>query len=310
VFYAIMIAILALPVIATEIYLRWIGLGNPLLYYTNASYRYALQPNQHELRREGAHVTIDSAGLRGVPDWSAPADAKILFIGDSITYGGSYVDDKDTFAHQTCVHLAAALKHRFTCGNAGVNGYGTDNMAERIRYKPFNDEAAVVVTLEAEDSIRGLADLRSNYFFTRSPPGPFKALSEAATFLAWNIFNIMRPYGLSYHRDDDFRVSKRSLENLYSALRETYGADRKVLIVLSPFRFHLNGHETEFVHAVQASLGQSGFDVLDMHGPVSKAVTADFYSDDVHLDVVGNHFYGEQIANRLLSYFSAKSGAK
>jgi hypothetical protein len=70
---------------AGELILRSIGLGDPILFYTTASYRFAPQPNQQQVRQRGAKVTIDSKGLRTAKDWTSPADGKLLFIGDSVT---------------------------------------------------------------------------------------------------------------------------------------------------------------------------------------------------------------------------------
>src|SRR5882757_10450249 len=89
--FGIVIVILpAIPVALAEFYLRSIRLGHPILYYANSSYRYAALPNQKQVRQRGAAVTIDSKGLRGVKDWNSSADDKVLFIGDSVTWGGTY----------------------------------------------------------------------------------------------------------------------------------------------------------------------------------------------------------------------------
>lgn len=168
VFWGVMVLLVIAPLIGLEVFLRVVGLGNPVLYYRNTSFRYAPVPNQRVTRRRGATVTIDSYGLRGVRDWAEPADVKLLFIGNSVTWSGTYIDDRQTFPHLTCVHLRAQLGRDFTCGNAGVNAYGTDNMAERLRYKRFNDEDVIVVTIVPGDATRGLADVRSFLLLQRA----------------------------------------------------------------------------------------------------------------------------------------------
>lgn len=175
-FWLILVCLAAAPVVLAEFYLRSVGLGNPILFYANASYRYAPQPNQRQVRRHGALVTIDSKGLRSSRDWSDPADAKILFVGDSVTWAGTYIDDKDTFAEGVCQRLAQSSGKSFVCGNSGANQYGTDNMAERIRYKDFSDESILVVTLIALDTIRGLPDAEGRFLFTQPLPTPVRAL--------------------------------------------------------------------------------------------------------------------------------------
>jgi len=298
-FWIIVVALVCAPVVGAELLLRHAGLGHPILFYANASYRYAAQPNQHQVRQGGARVTIDSKGLRAVTDWTTPADDKILFIGDSVTWGGTYIDDTDTFAAGVCPRLEKATGKRFVCGNAGANQYGTDNMAERIRYSGMHDETVLVVTLISGDALRGLHDADGSFFFTAPPPGPFKAIWEAATFLSWRIYRAMRPIK-AFRFDDNARVVERSLENLFAAIRETQRPGRRVLIVHSPMEDELDGREAPLTVQVRAILARSGFDVLDLHAAVSAVHTPDFYYDGEHLAVRGHHFYADQIAGRLL----------
>ena len=297
-FWIIAALLIVTPVVLAELYLRSLGLGNPILFYANASYRFAPQPNQQQLRQRGARVTIDNKGLRSTTDWADPADAKLLFIGDSVTWGGTYIDDGELFSDGVCQRLAAATGKRYVCGNAGANQYGTDNMAERIRYKDVDDESVLVVTLITQDTVRGRVDAEGRYFFMQQPPPPFRALWEATTFLTWVLYKTLRPQ--TYRSDDDLQVAERSLENLFSAIRETQRPGRKVLIVLSPEKDELDGRESTLTEHVRSMLARSGFDWLDLHGPVSKAVTPNFYYDQLHLDVPGHAFYAEQIAARLM----------
>jgi len=202
-----------------------------------------------------------------------------------------------------CVRLGQATGKSFVCGNAGANQYGTDNMAERIRYKNVADESALVVTLISGDTTRGLAEAEGRYFFTSPPPGPLKALWEAATYVVWRLYHVLRPLEAAHRGDDDVRVAERSLENLFAAIRETQRPGRKVLIVFSPVKDELNGREGELTRRVRAALARSSFDVLDLTGPVSAAVTDDFYYDTVHLDLRGHRFYADAIAERLAPAF-------
>jgi hypothetical protein len=242
VFGIVLLFLITIPFVVAELYLRSIGAGDPILYYTNSSYRYAPKPNQKHIGQRGARIAIDSMGLRGVKEWTAPADKKILFIGASATWGGTYVDDKDLYSNIVCTRLEKTLHRSFTCGNAGVNSYGVDNMAERIRYKDFSDESAIVVTVAPFNTVRGLNDLDTTPYFSLAPPGPFKALWEAATLWVWQLQH-RRP--VPYDRSHDLRVAERSLDNLFAALRETDRPDRKVLIVLIPMRDQLNGREDQ-----------------------------------------------------------------
>ncbi len=305
VFWLAMIVLVLAPIVLAEIALRYLGLGNPIIYYTNASYRYAQQPNQKQVRLRGGSVTIDSKGLRATKDWTTPADTKILFVGDSVTWAGTYIDDNDTFSQGTCARLDQATHKNFVCGSASANGYGSDNMAARIRDMNVTGESVLVVTLITPDTIRGLVDAEGQFLFTHRPPAPFRALWEAATFATWRSFHLLRP--LDERRSDrDLQVAERSLENLFAALHETAKPARKVLIVLSPVRDELGGREGDLTRRVRAAVIRSGFEVLDLHEPVSAAVGPGFYYDALHLDVRGHRFYAEQIARRLEPMLGAR----
>lgn len=309
-FWLILIVLIALPWVVVETYLEVLGLGNPLLYYVNPVYGYGLQPGQQEIRRRGTRVTIDSAGLRTPRDWSEAVDAKILFVGDSVTYGGSYIDDNETFAQGVCARLERRINRRMTCGNAGINGWGTDNMAGWMANKAFNDEAAVVVTLIAVDAVRGMTPIIAGPFRTEPTWFPVKALHEVASYGVWLMSTKLRQLrssaGVS-ERTDQLLAAKKSLDNLIGVLRKIYGDGRKVLIVFSPAKRDLDGKETELVKTVRGVLERSGFEVLDLHEPVTKGFTDGFYYDDVHLDVAGHAFYADRIAERLEPYFAGTS---
>jgi hypothetical protein len=296
-FWIITGVLVCAPVGVVEVYLRSVGLGNPILFYANASYRFAPQPNQKQVRIRGATVTVDSKGFRSTKDWSEAADAKILFIGASVTWGGTFIDDNDLFSEGVCQRLAKSTGKRYICANTGANQYGTDNMAERIRYKGVDDESALVVTITTSNTTNGLVDAEGRFFFMRPPPQPFPALWEATTFVTWKLYHHLRP--VTYRADDDLRVAQRSLENLFGAIHETQRPGRRVLIVQSPHKYELHGQEGALTKHVQSILARTPFEVLDLHASVSEAEGDGFYYDNDHLDVRGHHFFADQIAKRL-----------
>ena len=108
--------------------LRSYGLGDPIIYYQDAAYGYSLEPSQKSVRLRNSVITINESGLRSQDNWDLAKGKRILFMGDSVTYGGSYVDDSEIFSTLVCGYIPDS-----TCGNAGVNGYGVLNMVLRSR---------------------------------------------------------------------------------------------------------------------------------------------------------------------------------
>ena len=89
--------VLLISITLCEFYLRYIGLGDPIRYDSNYIYGYAPKENQKKERLNGSIVTINELGLRTPFSWNKVNKERIIFIGDSITYGGSYIDDKKNF---------------------------------------------------------------------------------------------------------------------------------------------------------------------------------------------------------------------
>ena len=100
-----------------ELSLRYIGLGYPIIYERSVLWGYSPVPNQNARRFHESPITIDQNGFR----ISKPlqGDQQILFFGDSITYGGSYVDDTQIFSSLTCDILNAEYSSsKYSCANA------------------------------------------------------------------------------------------------------------------------------------------------------------------------------------------------
>lgn len=309
-YWLTLIVIVLMPLILTEIYLRYLGLGNPILYYTNSSYRFAPLPDQRKQRLAGAWVTIDSRGLRAVRPWDAETEFRILFIGDSVTWGGTSIDDKDTFAHLTCVSLENRLGASFTCGNAGVNAYGIDNMTARLKYKNFNNEDAIVTTVIPPDAIRGLTDLKSQYFFSSSPFGPFPAIWEAGTFVLFKFVNWLRHHSETYIDKDDLSTAENSLENLFHSLKEKESKGKLVLVVLSPISEELGDKESIFTKTMLQLLRKYKLHFLNMNPVVTRNYSENIFSDDRHLEYDGHQLYAKAISDELMKYLEQLSKKK
>jgi lysophospholipase L1-like esterase len=300
----VLITIFLLPLILAELYLRYVGLGDPILYYTNSSYRYAPLPNQRKQRLADSWVTIDSFGLRGTKPWDEDADFRVLFIGDSVTWAGTGIDDQDTFSNLTCIELANHWPHRFTCGNAGVSAYGTDNMTARLEYKSFGNEDAVVTTIINPDTIRGLTDLKSQYFFSSTPAGPFAATWEASTFLLFRFVSWLRHHSEIHIDQDDLLVAKKSLTNLFRVLKRKESEGKIVLVVLAPIAEELGRDDNAYTRLAKELLAEHQVNFVNLNPIVTSNYSNDIFSDDRHLKTDGHSLYAEAISNELLKYIA------
>lgn len=133
-----------------ELACRYYGLHTPLLYETT-EYGYRVVPNQ-SIKRFGNRVFYNAYGLRSEPIESTPAEGvlRILCIGDSVTFGGTQTDQKDTYSslledelHQR--GLAAEVL------NASAGGWAPENEEGWLRANGTFGARVVVFQLGTHD---------------------------------------------------------------------------------------------------------------------------------------------------------------
>lgn len=218
--------------VVAEVTLRLVGLGHPVLYELSPEYGYRPRPDQHVERLHGAGVRINNLGLRAVRDWDTTTSNKVLFLGNSVTYGGSYVSDSSLFSERA----VAAASGRVS-GNGGVNGWGVDNIRGLIVTRGFLPARTYVSVLLEVDFHRGLAQ-RPPYFSTASPRF---ALTEALVHLRYQLPELLWP-GPALESAPGARqkaeVAVRHLKEIDAFLR---AKGRQHLIYISPYEAQLSG---------------------------------------------------------------------
>ena len=132
-------------VILIEFFLRYMGFGYPLIYTKDKNTFYP-KSDQSVYRFKKSKITINSFGMRTNFDWNNKKNKlknKIIFFGDSVTFGGSYIDNSELFSEKVCLKYMI----KSICGNLGVNGYNLDNIYFRIKNtdKELYDQIIIVV---------------------------------------------------------------------------------------------------------------------------------------------------------------------
>jgi hypothetical protein len=156
---------LILMIISVELILRcFFGLGNPVLYDSNPLYGFRLIPNQETVRFHGSKIKVNNLGLRTDADWDNNTDDKVLFLGDSITYGGSYISNNELFSTLSVRQLPG-----FKAGNAGINAWGVENIYGLIVESGFLPAKFYITTVCEDDFYRGLTRLQGMPFWCVKP---------------------------------------------------------------------------------------------------------------------------------------------
>lgn len=299
---SVLLVLVIVAVALAEASLRSLGLGDPMVYEPNAAYGYALKPEQSAIRLRDAHVGINESGLRATREWRTDQSAtKVVFHGDSVTYGGSYIDDSQLFSELVCQSLERAL-----CGNAGVNGYGVLNMVLRSRYDDRLADADVVVfTVLAGDFERGLKDAADNYFHMNEPNGWVPALEEVANFIAnrYALKNYLGKRGARYDAERHQASRRKAMDFAASTLNDEVGRlrslDKQVLVFYTPSREEAAGtydydKDWREVKRILASVDN----IIDMTDAFDSEESVYFY-DGVHYEVGGHRVAAETILRHI-----------
>lgn len=274
-----------------------VGLGDPVLYDSHPFYGYRPFPNQNVYRYNRTRIQINNLGLRASQDWDEKVDNKILFLGDSITYGGEKETNEQLFSY-----LAAKELIGFQSGNAGVGGWGVENIYGLIVETSFLPAHIYVTVLIENDFYRGLIRLPHIFGFGYKPR---LALEEWIAFLIYKL-NMKR-----YDYDDRYlleenewtQVVEKSVKKLKAIDRYISSHGFKHLIFISPTRSQALG---------KAKINEQVKNILKKHEVKShyilrevKALSINenqinlLYRDKWHLSIEGHKLWGEIIGKHL-----------
>ena len=278
----------------TELYLKNLGLGDPIRYDSNIFYGYSPKANQKKIRFDNASVTINSFGLRSVYNWESDKRKKIVFLGDSVTYGGSYIDDKDLFSHLVCEKL-----NQFICGNAGVNSYGVYNTVMRSQFDERIQSADIFIYLfPPDDFLREYKDKKTAHFYLNNKKFILPAITEAINFVSTK-------YDLNKHiaKIDDTQIKSYtnlkfidySIKLLIEEIENKKNNNKSVLVFLS------NRKDDKLLKkTVNKYIKSQLKKKIDVH-LLENTLTEDsfFYDDTVHLSKKGHEVVADRISSIL-----------
>lgn len=310
VFMGVLITI-PLLVLAEFVLQSQVGLGDPVVYDSHPLWGYVPKPNATYSRSAGNLVTINDVGTRGKSDWRADG-RNILFLGDSVTWGGSNIDDEDTFVSLICNQL-----QDWSCHNAGVNAYGILNMVARSRYddRIKNAPYRIFIFLTG-DFDRGLQKADTAHFILRSPPKLFPALWEISNFVAAKI-TLKRWFGKSERNtyrsagfEEQQSLSRRfALDIFIDELERLEKVDQEFLLVHSPSQTELMSpsllDENQILAAFRQTYPNQFIQLGEaFRGPYADGTPGLFY-DIVHYEEAGHRLVANTLAPRIARWLKA-----
>lgn len=293
------LAFLLLLAVAAEVALKQLsGLGRPVLFYAHPAYGYRMRPNQETWRFGGAHFRINNLGLRALQDWEPGGDDKVLFLGDSVTYGGNHISNEDLFSE-----LAVKKLPGLRSGNAGIPNWGVENVYGLVVEEKFLPASVYVTTFIEDDFYRGLQSGRNKPWIKYEQP--CLALQELAEF-AWhkyvkNTREINRRERESEPAELRVERAARKLRRMDEFLK---AQGHRHVILISPTRQQVLGERPRDAR-LQAELRKHGVQaVYLLDKPRLAAASASekrsWYQDNDHLTTAGHALWGELIHEELL----------
>lgn len=309
IFLATTLPILIL-IIAFEYYLKkFVNLGQPIVYDAHPLWGYSPRENKVYRRFNDSVVSINDVGLRSKKSWKNSKKKKLLFLGDSVTYGGSYIDDQNTFSVISCKKLDG-----WDCFNGGVNAYGILNMIARSQFDyRVSDYDAVVFVFISGDFQRGLKNSDTAHFTLREPPKYFSACWELLNFISVR-YALAKYFGK--HSDKNYtndELHKEKSINAEFALQlleqEVRRLEKRGVITLmfhSPSVSELKEKKEEWVSNLEIKLSEMfGIKYVNLDRFFSReAIDSSeiFFKDNVHYLDAGHKLVGEAMQKELLKF--------
>ena len=295
--------VVAALVLLAEGMLRTQGFGHAVLYHADPVVGYYPAPNQ-SLGRYGGLVRTNQYGMRS-PDIAhekRPGDFRILMLGDSTQWGGSYVDQADIYS----TLVEARLNKLGGPGKVevmamGANGWGPfEEHGYVTKFGTFDADVAII-NLPLDDVNRPLYGLMDVPFFGDVNPPTF-ALEEILNNRTW--WYRKKHAGLNHTWETEqsplgIAEYGHLADDLYQhGVGEVYGAilpgkssgmggppNDASMDWLQPLR------KTFKEHRVLSFYPRGLF--------AGKGRTEDIYYDDVHLKRLGHALYADFLLGRI-----------
>lgn len=303
-FIILFVSFFLLLITITEGFLRYQGFGTPIIYEKSNQYGYAPAPNQKLIRFNNKKVTIDSNGFRKGSETNN-TNNKIYFLGDSVTYGGSYIDDDELFSENFCKKINQNSKKKVNCYNGGVNAYGFENIIERYKSIKKNKDTFFIITLIPGDFSRNFVQIEALPYFTKRHTHFLKATTELTAYYLdiarTNLRFDEKKFSIEQKLDD--YMKKKIAENLYQ-LQELQKKDPNLIIFFFPpktFLLEKNLNEFDNFFFKKIYNKKNYYNLTDDLKSLNNI--DNIYYDSIHLNSKGHQIMSEVLFKLLKSNF-------
>ena len=310
-----LVSILAFVLIlagSSELILRSMGFGHPIVYRVDPRIGYYPAPNQ-DVHRYGGGIHINAFGMRSrnVVAEKAVGVFRILMLGDSTLYGGSYIDQREIYASRLEELLnqnpgllpGSPQKVEVLC--MGVNGWGPQHEFAFVKEFGLFHADMVMVMGPPNDAYRPRYGISHMPFFAEGHQPRF-AWQEFTQHLLWEYNQRLTGTG------ENFESGAQAGGVLADGVAAWLGIATLAQEQGAHVDFELLPNEDE---AREGKAADSTQRVLDALLPElakrrvpeayplslirSNLSTAKLYHDGAHLDVAGHRIYAFYLRDRV-----------
>ena len=314
----IKILIITFSIFASLFFIELTGkilkIGYPVSYQESSYIGYRLSPNQKVSQFANKKVTVDEYGFRNSNGkLDKAADKNIIFIGDSVTYGGTYLDDTEIFSDISCNLLNSEGRLKYQCLNAGVNGYGIKNMIARARLESLRiDDPIFVFTVLPGDFSRNFVQIKSLPFTVNSPKR-FPTIHLILSWVSYKLENKFK-YGSfifgtksvntvvknNFNRENEMEIIDAT-NMLIEYLGELDKVGIKYILVWSPPKSDVFEKLDLNNQRIQSYFARDKIKILKIEDFLrnSNCKLNQIYVDEWHLGTCGHKIYATIIYNEL-----------
>jgi hypothetical protein len=298
-----LVVLIALFLLAEGI-LRTQGFGHTVLYVADPEIGYYPEPNV-DLVRYGGAVHTNSFGMRSpnVTEKKPAGTFRILMLGDSTLYGGSYIDQEDLYASRVRKALnapGAGAPGPVEVLAMGCNGWGPFHEHAFVERSGTFDADVVMIQLPIDDINRPLYGLMSVPFFSVQSP-PTLALEEVMNHLMWRYRSAHAGLDEAY----EAKQSQHGIKEYGALVDDLKGRGTEVMMFVLPTRSPGMGgeespRESRWRGQLERTVVEKGAKAFFAKGHFAGKGNVDaIYHDNVHLEVPGHHLYAEFIQAKL-----------
>ncbi len=298
-FIATAIGIILLITVIGECILRFaLGLGNPILIQADSACGYFLKPDQ-DVTRFFVHTHVNHDGMRSdeVRTVHEPGTVRLLFVGDSITYGTTRVDQSAIFTEILHRDLPAVMNQPVEVLNASAGAWAPDNELSFLESRGIFGADLVLLVLNDGDLTQPRATI-AEVGDDLPQRRPATALGELYTrYLSPKVAHWMkrRDAGDSVSKEA-YEVTEENIADLDKIHQLVINHGARLIVVFIPFRKDIpkESKEPESILETWTKSRHVGmFDLTTAEMPYSlEDITLD---TGVHFNAKGNRILAQAI---------------